>query len=141
MKSIRKMVSIVLSLIMIFSVFAIVPLTASAAAETWAGLQNEIKNTSSGTISLSRDITADDSDTGITIDSGRNITLDLCGHTLSRDLWQTAQSGFVIKVESGATLTVKDSGGKNEGKITGGHSDNGGGIVNEGTLRVEGIPE
>lgn len=135
MKSLKKSVSVLLCAIIVLSVFGIVPFSVSAAAATWTALQSEINTT--GTVTLSTNITAGDEEKGITIDSGKNVTLDLCGHTLSRGLNQSVPPGFVIKVSSGATLTIKDSSGKNDGKITGGHSDNGGGIVNEGTLNIE----
>ena len=137
MKSLKKSVSVLLCVILALGVFGVVPFSVSAAATTWAALQTEINTTD--IVTLSTDITAADEDKGIKIDSGRNVTLDLAGHTLSRDLNQSeSSSGFVIKVSKGAVLTIKDSSGKNEGKITGGHSDNGGGIINEGTLRIEG---
>lgn len=137
MKSLKKSVSVLLCVILALGVFGVVPFSVSAAATTWAALQTEINTTS--IVTLSTDITAADEDKGIKIDSGKNVTLDLAGHTLSRDLNQSeSSSGSVIKVSKGAVLTIKDSSGKNEGKITGGHSDNGGGIVNEGTLRIEG---
>ena len=51
------------------------------------------------------------SDTTITVGSGKDITLDLNGHTLSSTNTRTATHNFLIDVKGG-TLTVKD------GKIT-----------------------
>ena len=70
----------------------------------------------------------------VTIPSGENITLTLNG-TLDRALalGQAQEDGFVIKVEEGATLTIKG------GTITGGNNTgNGGGIYNAGTLNIIG---
>lgn len=74
----------------------------------------------------------------IQINNGKNITLDLCGHTLSRNLTDLAVNGNVIKVFSGNTLTVKDSSGSNSGQIKGGRATDGGGIYNDGTLYLQG---
>ena len=59
-------------------------------------------------------------------------TLDLNGHTLSRNLSSIDSNGHVIEVYTDGTLTVKDSG--EGGKIKGGRANNGGGICNYGTL-------
>lgn len=72
------------------------------------------------------------------IPSDHTITLDLNGHTLSRDLNEYDNDGHVIWVKEGGTLTVKDSSGNNSGKLSGGYSRNGAGICNYGTLTFEG---
>lgn len=123
-------------MIILLSVFGIVPASAEVSTASWSAVQAAVNT--SDTVSLTENLFAADKEKGITIESGRKVTLDLVGHTLSRDLNQSDPPGFVIKVSKGAELTIKDSSGKNEGKITGGHSDNGGGIVNEGTLHIEG---
>ena len=74
----------------------------------------------------------------LVIDNGKNVTLDLNGHKLSRSLTDYADDGNVIRVETGGQLTVKDSGGNDSGQITGGKAINGGGICNHGTLTFEG---
>ena len=72
----------------------------------------------------------------IQVNGGKNITLDLCGHALNRNLTSLVANGSVIKVFSGNTLTVKDSG--TGGMIKGGQATDGGGICNEGTLYFQG---
>ena len=72
----------------------------------------------------------------IQINGGKNITLDLCGNSLNRNLTSLVANGSVIKVFSGNTLTVKDSG--TGGMIKGGRATDGGGICNEGTLYFQG---
>ena len=74
----------------------------------------------------------------LVIENGKNVTLDLNGHKLSRSLSSAADDGNVIRVESGGQLTVKDGSGNNSGQITGGKAVNGGGICNHGTLTIEG---
>lgn len=71
--------------------------------------------------------------------SGKSITIDLQGHSVSRSLSAATANGYVIKVNSGATLTVQDTSGG--GTITGGwnNSSTGGGIYSEGTLTLNGI--
>ena len=74
----------------------------------------------------------------LVIENGKNVTLDLNGHKLSRSLEGYADDGNVIRVETGGQLTVKDSSGEDRGQITGGKAINGGGICNHGTLTIEG---
>ena len=83
-------------------------------------------------------MTAGDSDACLTIENEKDFTIDLNGHTLSRGRTTVDDNGSVIVVKSGASLTVMDSSGDNSGKITGGYSKNGGAIINEGTLTIEG---
>ena len=72
----------------------------------------------------------------IQVNGGKNITLDLGGNSLNRNLTSLVANGSVIKVFSGNTLTVKDSG--TGGMIKGGRATDGGGICNEGTLYFQG---
>ena len=51
------------------------------------------------------------------IDLGKDVTLDLNGHTLSR----TDNGGRMIYVHNSGSLTLKDSSGNNSGRITGAH--------------------
>ena len=64
--------------------------------------------------------------------------LDLNGYTLDRNLSVSATYGNVIKVVSGSTLTINDNSANGTGVITGGYTDNSGGIRNEGTLYFNG---
>lgn len=79
-------------------------------------------------------------------DGGKEIILDLNGHTLNRGLYTPGGTaiycdhGSVIEVEEGGTLTIKDSSAN--GTITGGtgtlsNGYSGGGIWNYGTLTIE----
>ena len=77
-------------------------------------------------------------DTYLHIASGQNITLDLKGRTLNRNLSSLIPEGCVIFNEG--TLTIKNTTGN--GYIQGGNNDNtgntkGGGICNTGTLTIE----
>ena len=72
----------------------------------------------------------------IVIESGCSMTLDLNGHTLDRGLTSAASYGHVIKVLSGGSATISDSAGG--GKITGGYTNSGGALRNEGTLTITG---
>ena len=72
------------------------------------------------------------------IENGTTAILDLNGFSLRRSLSSSDGFGNVIVIETGGTLTVKDSSGDNSGTITGGWAINGGGIRNHGTLTLEG---
>ena len=137
MRKIRKTVSLLLTAALLVGMFLLTPFVASAAeVSTWSGLQSEISAAATVTVSLTQDVTAGENDGAIVIASGKNVTLDLCGHTLSRGLTEAKDDGFVIEVKSGGTLTMRDS-SSSGGKITGGYAKNGGGVCNSGTLVIE----
>lgn len=71
----------------------------------------------------------------ILIDGSRNITLDLCGNALNRNLTAPPSGdGHVIGIRSGSSLTINDSSADNLGCICGGWAANGGGIyINSGS--------
>ena len=68
--------------------------------------------------------------------TNQNVTLDLNGHTLKRNIAEAYADGHVIEVFSQGTLTVVDNAGG--GTISGGRANNGGGICNYGTLYFQG---
>lgn len=71
------------------------------------------------------------------IKSGSNVVIDLNGYSINRNLNTPTYTGFVILNEG--TLTIKNTGGGAEGKITGGYNfGSGGGIYNKGNLTIEG---
>ena len=115
------------------------PIPALAEASAWQALQEAIDRAGDGeVIILSEDLTALETDEAITIPEGSRLTLDLNGHTLNSSMEpnQTGRMRCVINIRAGAILTLRDSGGS--GVLTGGFRDNGGGIVNRGTLIMEG---
>ncbi len=89
----------------------------STAITTWSGLKTALS--ADGTVTLTQDITAGDGDTALEVPSGKTVTLDLNGHTISRGLTTATENGYVIKVSGNLTLTDNGSG---EGKITGGYN-------------------
>ena len=106
--------------------------------DTWSALQEALDQTPRGeTVTLTHDLTAGPSDDVLVIAAGRNVVLDLNGHTLNRNLIPGGQERPVLSIEAGGVLTVRDSGAA-PGVITGGYYRNGGGIVNHGTLILEG---
>ena len=117
----KRILSMLLTLCMVMSLFAGTTVTASAASaaevSTWSELQTAFMN--GGDIQLTTDITAGDSDSALTVPSRKTVTLDLNGHTIDRKLTSLAAKagGNVIKVSG--TLIINDSAGK--GTITGGN--------------------
>ena len=110
-------------------------------ASEWPKLQERIDNEAAGgTVELTEDTVASTADTRLKI--RKNLTLDLAGYTLNRNLPSVTDDGHVIEVLDGATLIITDSSASGTdpgtGKITGGYSKRGGGIyVNEGcTLKI-----
>ena len=90
--------------------------------------------TNGGSVRLTDNITLT---TTLVISAGKEVTIDLNGHTLSRGLTSSGGSkGHVIEVQQNATLTINDQ--ATGGTITGGYSDCGGGIYNRGTVTISG---
>lgn len=137
MRLLKKSVSIILSIVLIFSIFAVVPFEFSAetVVTTWGELAGAVSNGRSAV--LGADITGGASDSFLNIAGGKTISIDLNGFTLSRGEISDAKTGYVFKISSGAMLTVTDSGEGSRGRITGGSSENGGAFYNEGTLNIE----
>ena len=133
-KNVHKTLPVLLSLILVIGVMPFMSITAFAAnAGNETALVKAVNK--GGDVKLTKDIELTDV---LRIPTGIAVTLDLNGYTLNRGLTECQDLGSVIRVEPGATLTVKDSSNKNSGVITGGASWNGGGICNHGTLTVEG---
>ena len=111
---------------------------ARAEISAWQRLQaamNQAEN--NAVVILSEDVKALEGDSVLSVASGQNITLDLNGHTLDRNLKEyRQQDGAVLIIQEGAILSIRDS-GEPGGVITGGYHDNGGGIVNHGSLIMD----
>ncbi len=140
---IRRFLSVLLTMVMILSMFASIPFAAQAAGNTvsvsdWDGLQNAIKKASSGqVIQLGADITCKkNGGDQIKVDK-KTVTIDLNGHTLDRNRDKQDDDGHVIEVKNNSTLTIIDSVGG--GKITGGYAKRGGGVnvSSNSTLIIE----
>lgn len=111
---------------------------AEAGVDSWSALQEAVNRAENGAVvALPCDLNALEGDVALTIPSGKRMTLDLNGHALNRNQREkTIYAGSAILVEAGAVLTLRDSAGT--GVVTGGYHDNGGGILNRGTLIMEG---
>lgn len=111
---------------------------ADSGIDSWSALQTAVDRAGNGeVVTLSCDLTALASDVAINIPAGKRLTLDLNGHTLDRNrVERDGRVGSAIHIEAGASLILRDSVGT--GLITGGNHDNGGGILNRGTLIMEG---
>ena len=92
----------------------------------WTYLQYEINTVDNGsTITLTQDVIAGTGDEAITVPEDKIVTIDLDGHTISRNLQSAQYYGCVFRVDG--NLTVTDSG--DSGAITGSWNiSNGGGV-------------
>jgi uncharacterized protein YjdB len=106
------------------------------ALSAWAGLQDKLDR--GGTVTLDNNYIARPEDAGLTV-SKVTATLDLGGYTIDRGLAsETAprNAGYVISVDNGGSLSLKDSVGG--GKLTGGYNQTGGGVlVYSGSFAME----
>ena len=102
----------------------------------WPELQARIDSASEGeTIVVTRDMTPTLGAGAITVPVGKNVTIDLNGHTIDRGMTDRANQGWVITVAG--TLTLADSG--TGGRITGGWSNGDcGGVKVTGTFIMNG---
>ena len=114
------------------------PVTVTAEwVSVWGQLLKQIELAEDGSvIKLGRDYVDIDHEGPLVIGSDKNITIDLNGQTIDRNMKADAEDGSVMIVEG--SLTIKDSGGT--GTITGGYSSrSGGGIrIDGGTVVLEG---
>ena len=158
----KKSLSIILSLLMVFSAFSSFSVSAYAESETpttgsgtetepwvvysWAALKE--KMALGGYIKLGEDVedTVHNSDSGLSVPGGKTVFLDLNGCLVDRALTSKTRYGYVIYV--GGTLNITDSSGDNSGTITRGYGnrysdsgvvfDGGGFFVNGGELNIYG---
>lgn len=102
---------------------------------TWSKLNSLLQtNDYKRIITLSQDYTAGADDPRLEVigDATNTVILELNGHTIDRKLSAPSVQGQVMRVQSGAHLTIRNS-ATNEGKIKGGNArGNGGGIRCEG---------
>lgn len=98
-------------------------------AQTHVATESELKDaiSSGNTIVLDNDIQLE-SRVSVNVET---LTLDLNGHTLSRNLSGSSSTGQVISVSEGCNFTLMN------GTVTGGKGYEGGGVYNEGTTTVK----
>ena len=88
----RRFLSMLVAMVMVMSMFASIPFTASAEGGTtvsvsdWSGMQKAINNAKPyTTIQLSKDITCSQNGGDRIKVEGKTVTLDLNGHALNRN--------------------------------------------------------
>ena len=105
------------------------PAFAAADGDNWSWLQEQINNADPGdVIELPDDVINLNKGDRIQVKKGKDVTIDLKGHTLDRNRTSNDSDGHVIEVFEGSTLTIKDSSTEKTGTITGGYANRGGGI-------------
>ena len=105
--------------------------------ERWSDLQYKLNHDSSPIV-LDRDYVALENDAPISIN--RNITIDLNGHKIDRNLDKARESGYVLRIEKNKTVTIEDNSTEHTGYITGGFNiHDGGGIYNNGNLTLNDV--
>ena len=119
----------------------------------WVGLQNDLSVADETiTITLSENKTAGTTDYCLVVESGKNVTINLNNHKIDRKLYNDdgtwsdpVVGGHVLKVRSGATVTINGPGiimgGCNKASSTQelAENSNGGGIANWGTLILNNV--
>ena len=101
---------------------------AQVTVTTAANLLEAVKT--SQTVKLGADITTPSEGGRLDINNGITVTLDLNGHTLTRNMTAVHPGGQAIIVNEGGKLTIMDS--STGGTITGGWANGGGGIYVRG---------
>ena len=106
--------------------------------DPWKELEVLVNEAPEGsTVVLKKDYTASIDSSPLCF-SAKNITLDLNGHTINRNLKSYKSDGYAIRNTDDSTLTIRDTTGK--GTIRGAYNnDEGGAIINEGTLNIIGV--
>ena len=110
---------------------AVVPEEAAEAANvtSWTDLQEAINQAAKGdVITLAADINAESGNTMLVIPEGKQLTIDMQGHVINRNLSSLNNNGHVFQINAGAQLTILN------GSVTGGYANDGGGICNYGTV-------
>ena len=126
----KRRFGLMLALAAMVAVFMTPNMLAYAEGDDWAGLQD--KFSAGGTITLDQDYKAGDNDTALEVPEGKEVILDLNGHTIDRGLAEAEaeKDGNVITVNANGKLTIKDSSKGKTGTITGGRNNNyGGGVL------------
>lgn len=114
---------------------------------SWSALQDIITHTNDP-IKLNCYYRAGSEDGPLVID--RDVTIDLNGYKIDRHLSTPTKNGQVFIINSGKTVTIKDTSAEHKGIITGGYNkasnttehggnNDGGGIRNLGYLTLENI--
>ncbi len=107
------------------------------AGERWSDLQYKLNHDSSPIV-LDRDYVALENDAPISIN--RDITIDLNGHKIDRNLQEAKVNGYVLSIEKNRTVIINDNSEGHTGYITGGFNiHDGGGIYNNGNLTLNDV--
>ncbi|MBO4800324.1 MAG: leucine-rich repeat domain-containing protein [Bacteroidaceae bacterium] len=111
---------------------------------SWTSLQTLLTNSSTDVanptlITLERDIVAEGNDSYLNIPAGHHVIIDLNGHKIDRNMTESQQGGYVIKLDgqsnNHASLVIRDSQGG--GQITGGFDGTSSGQSSAGGINVQ----
>ena len=134
-KSFRRLIATLISTTLVLSSIYVPAFAADPSDQmTWSELQELINDGDDKLITLNSDVTAGPGDGPLTVPDNVDVSINLDGYTISRNLSEATSRGNVFVVEDNASLTIAGYGGT----ITGGNTTgNGGGIFNKGFLYLE----
>ncbi len=146
MSKVKKFSVWVLFFALVFSTigFGLSPIKAHAATYlvlSWSDLKSQVEKASSGTtLWIAKDIITDELDNRIVVNKKKNLTVDLCGHSIKKnDGSSFYKNGHIFEIQGDSTFTLKDTLGG--GSLEYGCGNNGGAInIHEGsTATIENI--
>lgn len=133
MAKVKKTIASFLCFVYVFGIFgfdfgSLKAYAATYVARDWSELKNQINKADSTTIWIANDIITDELDNRVIIDQKKDLTIDLLGHSITKNNGSsTYTDGHIFEIMGDSTVTLTDS--RNEGgSLEYGCGNNGGAI-------------